>query len=129
MQALFEANGVQTDLELAAFFADHGDPQRAVELARDAYARAPSVRAADVLGWALLKAGEVEEAAHHADEALRLGSQDARVLFHAGLIAEAVGQLDIARERLARALELNPGFSPLYAPVAVEALARLAPDR
>lgn len=129
MQALFEANGVKTDLELAAFFADHGDPQRAVELARDAYARTPSVRAADILVWALLKAGDVEEAARRADEALRLGSQDARVLFHAGLIAEAAGQPDQARERLALALELNPGFSPLYAPVAVAALARLEGDR
>ncbi len=128
MQSLFEANGVQTDLELAAFFADHGDPERAAALARDAYARTPSVRAADILGWALFKAGEVEEAARHADEALRLGWQDARVLFHAGIIAEAAGHPDIARDRLAAALDLNPRFSPLYAPMAVEAIARLEDD-
>jgi tetratricopeptide (TPR) repeat protein len=129
MQALFEANGVQTDLELAAFFADHGDPQRAVELARDAYARTPSVRAADVLGWALFKAGTADEATRYADEALRLGWHDARVLFHAGLIADATGQADLARDRLGRALELNPAFSPLYAPAAIQALARLEADR
>lgn len=129
MQALFEANGVQTDLDLAAFFADHGDSRRAAELARAAYARTPSIRAADVLSWALLKAGAIEEAARYADEALRLGSQDARILFHAGLIAEAAGQADQARLRLAGALELNPSFSPLYAPVAVEALARLEAER
>lgn len=129
MQALFEANGVRSDLELAAFFADHGNPQRAVELARDAFARTPSVRAADVLGWALLQAGNVGEAAHYAEEALRLGSKDARILFHAGLIAEAAGQADLARDRLGRAIELNPAFSPLYAPVAIEALARLEADR
>lgn len=125
MQALFEANGVETDLELAAFFADHGDPQRAVALARDAYARTPTTAAADILGWALLAAGDVDEAAQFADEALRLGGRSSRILFHAGMIAEAAGQPRIARERLQLALELNPAFSPLYAPVAAEALARL----
>jgi tetratricopeptide (TPR) repeat protein len=129
MQSLFEANGVQSDLELAAFAADHGDPLRAVDLARDAYARTPSVRAADVLGWALFKAGKVDEAAQFADDALRLGSVDVRVLFHAGLIAEAAGDADLAHDRLSDAVELNPAFSPLYAPVAMAALARLEDGR
>ncbi len=128
MQALFEANGVETDLELAAFLADHGDPQRAVALAREAYARTPTTAAADILGWALLAAGEIDEAARYADDALRLGGRNSRVLFHAGMIAEAAGQPQLARERLELALELNPAFSPLHAPLAVEALARLEDD-
>lgn len=128
MQALFEANGVQTDLERATLFADHGDPQRAVELAREAYARTPTTAAADILGWALLAAGEIDEAARYADEALRLGGRNSRVLFHAGMIAEAAGQPELARERLELALELNPAFSPLHAPLAVEALARIRDD-
>lgn len=126
MQVLLEANGVETDLELAAFFADHGDPQRAVELARDAYARTPSIRAADALAWALFTTDTIAEAAAYADEALRTGWRDSRALFHAGIIAEAAGELDLARARIRLALELNPGFSPLYAPVAADALARLA---
>lgn len=126
MQVLLEANGVETDLELAAFFADHGDPQRALELARDAYARTPSIRAADALAWALFTTDNIAEAAGYADEALRTGWRDSRALFHAGIIAEAAGELDLARARLRLALELNPGFSPLYAPVAADALARLA---
>ncbi len=47
------AAGVDTDVELAVFEADHGDPRRAVELARRGYEAAPSTRAADALGWAL----------------------------------------------------------------------------
>lgn len=125
IHALQEANGIQIDVELAAFFADHGDPQRAVALAREAYARTPSVRVADALAWALHLSGESDEAARYADEALAIGWADSRALFHAGVIAAANGKSDLARERLGRALELNPAFSPLYAPVAADALAEL----
>ena len=45
-----------SDVELAVFEADHGDPRRAVTLARRGWAQAPSVRAADALGWALTRA-------------------------------------------------------------------------
>ena len=51
-------SGVNIDAELAVFEADHGSPERAVRLARRAWAAAPSVRAADALGWALTRAGE-----------------------------------------------------------------------
>lgn len=125
IHALQQANGIATDVELAAFFADHGDPQRALALARGAYERAPSIRAADALAWALHASGSIGEAARLADEALATGSADARILFHAGVIAAAAGQPEAARARLSRALELNPRFSPLGAPMAAEALARL----
>ena len=125
MQQLFRANGVQTDLEMALFYADHGDPATAVDLARDAYADAPSVRAADALAWALYRAGRAEEAAPYADEAMRIGSHDSRMLFHAGLVAMATGDSDVALERLDLALELNPAFGPLDAPAAAAALVEL----
>ena len=57
-QRLQRAAGVDTDVELAVFEADHGDPRRAVALARRGYAAAPSARAADALGWALTRAGD-----------------------------------------------------------------------
>ena len=53
-----DAAGVDTDVELAVFEADHGDPQRAVELARRGWDAAPSTRSADALGWALTRAGD-----------------------------------------------------------------------
>jgi tetratricopeptide (TPR) repeat protein len=129
MQQLFRANGVNTDLELALFDADHPAADLKAEatlaLARDAYARRPSVKAADTLAWALFKAGQTAEARRYADEALRLGTHDPLMLFHAGTIAQAQGQA-AAREWLGRALERNPNFSPLYAPQARQALTTLS---
>jgi tetratricopeptide (TPR) repeat protein len=127
MQQLFKANGVDTDLELALFDADHGQaPAATVALARDAYARRPSVKAADTLAWALFKAGQTAEARRYADEALRLGTHDPLMLYHAGTIAQAQGDSVAARDWLARSLELNPSFSPLYAPLARQELANLS---
>jgi tetratricopeptide (TPR) repeat protein len=126
MQQLFAANGVDTDLELALFDADYGrDPQAALALARAAYERRPGIKAADTLAWALLKAGQPAEARRYADEALRLGTRDALMLYHAGMIAQAQGDSAAARDHLRRALEVNPHFSPLYAPRAQQALAKL----
>ena len=126
MQQLFAANGVDTDLELALFEADHGrDPQAALALARAAYERRPSIKAADALAWALFKAGQPAEARGYADQALRLGTRDALMLYHAGMIAQAQGDGVAARDYLRRALEVNPHFSPLYGPRAQQALAKL----
>lgn len=126
MQQLLAANGVDTDLELALFDADHGgDPEETVALARAAYERRPGVKAADTLAWALYRAGQLDEARRFADEALRLGTRDPLMLYHAGTIAAAQGDRAAARGYLQRALELNPRFSPLHGPQAREALERL----
>lgn len=126
IQKLFQANGVDVDLELALFDADHGtDPAATLELARKAHADRPSIRAADALGWALYKAGQPQEAKKYALEALRLGTKDASLMYHAGVIAAAAGDPDAARRWLTSALETNPHFSPLYAPKAQEALTAL----
>lgn len=126
MQQLFKANGVDTDLELALFDADHGsDPQAAAALARAAYERRPGVKAADTLAWALFKAGQLDEAQHYATEALKLGTKDALVLYHAGMIAQARGDSTAARVHLEQALKINPHFSPLYARQAQQALNQL----
>ena len=62
IQALFAANGVSVDLDLALFEADHGEAADAVALGRAAYAATPNVKAADALGWALYRAGQLDEA-------------------------------------------------------------------
>ena len=56
-ERLLAANGVNTDVDLALFEANHGSPARAVILGRRAWAQAPSVRSADALGWALTERG------------------------------------------------------------------------
>lgn len=122
---LFEAAGVSVDLDLALFAASHGDAARAYELATGAYASAPTIRAADALGWALYKLGRHEEARERADEALRLGSLDPGFRFHSGMIWAALGDVDRAQADLSAALATDPGFSATGAREARETLAQL----
>jgi tetratricopeptide (TPR) repeat protein len=126
-QQLFAANGVRTDMEMASFFADHGDPSTAVTLATAAYHERPSVLGADTLAWALYRAGRSREAGPYLAQALRLGTRNSRMLYHAGMIEIALGEVAAAREHLGEALALNPAFSPLDAPHAAAALAALTP--
>jgi tetratricopeptide (TPR) repeat protein len=123
--SLFASNGVQTDLDLALFEANHGDPGKALEQARAAYERQPNIKAADALAWALYKAGRLDEARERAEEALRLGTRDGVFLYHAGMIAKAQGDEPAAKSYLQKAFELNPFFSPLYEREARAALTEL----
>ena len=123
---LFKANGVNVDMELALFEADHGDPAQAVADARTAYAERPSVKAADTLAWALSQAGQQAEAQTMMAQALRLGTQDALFFYHAGMIAYRSGDTAGARARLGQALAVNPYFSPVYAREAQRVLAEAA---
>jgi tetratricopeptide (TPR) repeat protein len=124
-QRLLAGNGVNSDAEIAVFEADHGSPERAVRLGRRAYAAAPSVRAADALGWALTRAGRPRAGVVYARRALRLGSRDPLFLYHAGIASRAAGEPASARGFLAAAVRGNPRFSPLYAPRAVRAIRSL----
>ena len=124
-ERLLRANGVNTDVDLALFEANHGSPRRGVELARRAWAAAPSVRSADALGWALTRAGNPRAGLAWAQRALRLGSRDPAFLYHAGIAARQAGRTALARTWLARSLADNPRWSPLYAPRARRALAEM----
>ncbi len=124
-QRLLQRSGVNTDTELALFEANHGSPGQAVALGRRAWANAPSVRSADALGWALTRTGHPAEGFAWAKRALRLGSVDRAFLYHAGMSAKAAGREDLARRWLARSLESNPRWSPLFASRAQRALEAL----
>ena len=121
-QRLLARGGVNTDAELAVFEADHGDPRRAVTFARRAWDAAPSVRAADALGWALTRAGRPPEGLRWAREALKPGSRDRLFAFHAGMAAHEAGATAFARRLLSQALAGRPPFSPLHVAQARRAL-------
>ena len=114
--ALARANGVNADSEIAHFEADHGSPERALEVAQAEWARHKSIVAADALGWALHAAGRDEEAVPYLRQATRLGTKDARVLYHLGMAELGAGERRAAAKTLTRALAIDPHFSPLYAP-------------
>jgi tetratricopeptide (TPR) repeat protein len=122
---LSRANGVVVDVDLALFEADHGDAAIALELAEIAYAAAPTVRAADARAWALHRLGRHTEATESSTEALRLGSRDPLLLFHAGAITASLGREAQAREYLEAALEIDAGFAPAGAAEARRLLADL----
>ena len=123
IEKLFEANGVDMDMEIALFNADQNkDLVATVEQARNAYANRPSIHAADVLAWALYKTGNYEEAQIYSQEALRLDTKDALKLFHAGMIAYRLGDNVQAQAYLEQALTINPHFSFLYAEEAQKTL-------
>jgi tetratricopeptide (TPR) repeat protein len=111
--ALARANGVVTDLETALFEADHGSPTAALAAARAEWGRRHSVHAADALGWALHVNGRDKAAMHYTRLATRLGTQDARLVFHRGAIEAAAGQGERARTHLQQALRLDAGVAPL----------------
>jgi len=114
-EKLFAANGVNSDMEMALFEADHGDPAAALAQARKAYAERPNVKAADTLAWALSQAGQQAEARRYSDEALKLGTQDALFFYHAGMIAARASDWTQAHARLEQTLAVNPYFSVLLA--------------
>ncbi|HEU4371227.1 MAG TPA: tetratricopeptide repeat protein [Methylomirabilota bacterium] len=112
--------------ELALFYADHDmKPKEALALAEQELQARRDIYTYDVLGWALYRNGRPREAAAAMAEALRLGTRDARLYFHAGMIHMALGDAARARDYLSRALAINPRFHPLHADVATRVLAEL----
>ena len=99
------------------------EPALALRLAEQEMRRRPNAYTADVLGFALYRAGRIREAKLAAERALELGTKDAAVLYHAGAIQLASG--DPRGAALVReALELNPNFDPTGAPEARKLLER-----
>jgi tetratricopeptide (TPR) repeat protein len=123
IERLFAANGVRTELQTAVFDLDHGrNVGDALARARAAYRSAPGVYAEDALAWGLLKAGRCGSAKIHSAHSLGLGTRDALLFFHRGMIERCLGKGATARAWFSRALALNPHFSLLWAPVARRAL-------
>ena len=97
---------------LANFYSDYGrNLPRALELARDELIRRQDIYGHDALAWALLKNGHPAEASVAMANALKLGTKDARLFYHVGMIQHALGDQIKARDFLNRALALNPNFS------------------
>jgi pentatricopeptide repeat protein len=124
-ERLLAQSGVDTDVDLALFEAEHGDPAHAVTLARAGWKAAPSVRSADALAAALTADGRGKEALPWARRALRLGWREPAVLEHAGRAAAAAGEPRLARRWLREALQRSDALSPWRVSRAQRLLERL----
>ena len=83
----------------------------------------------DIVAWALHKANRNAEAQSAMAAALRLGTRDPLLLYHAGTIAYGAGDEDGARGYLTAALELDPVSRPRYAAAARSTLDRIDAGR
>ncbi len=82
--------------------------EREIEARRDVYGY-------DALAWALLANDRPAEADEAMTTALAFGTRDAKLLYHAGMIAAALHDDDRARGLLADALDLDDSFDPAAA--------------
>ncbi|MGI5408883.1 tetratricopeptide repeat protein [Streptomyces chartreusis] len=121
--------GVDDELVLGRFEADHGDPEAAVRRLRDEWRRQPGIAVADALGWALHRAGEDEEALKFArvatDRHRGGGVRSALYVYHLGMIERELEMPGAARRHLQEALRISPRFSPTRVPLAEQALREL----
>ncbi|MGW2741960.1 tetratricopeptide repeat protein [Streptomyces sp. NPDC001450] len=120
------AGGVDEELLIGQFEADHGDPEDAVARLEKEWQRQPGIEVADALGWALHRAGDDEEALDYAttatDKTKGGGVRSALYAYHLGMIERELEQYGPARRHLEEALRINPYFSPLRVPEAQTAL-------
>ena len=124
MAMLSAANGEVYNRVLAQFYADHDlKPEQAYQLAKHEYENRHDIYGADALAWTALKAGKIAEAQAAIKDALRLRTEDAKLFYHAGMIARAAGDKAAARDYLQRALKLNPQFDLRQAKIAKKTLA------
>jgi tetratricopeptide (TPR) repeat protein len=117
------------DRQRAMFLADHDlRLPEALRLVRAELSTRRDVYGWDALAWVMLKLGRPDEARVASERALALGTPDARLWYHAGMISAALGEDERAREELTRALTLSPRFDLLQAERARRRLAALGGD-
>jgi tetratricopeptide (TPR) repeat protein len=126
---LGKINQVLHNRDLALFYADHDTKlPEALNLAQKELEVRHDIYTWDALAWALFKNGKLAEAASASEKAMRLGTKDPILLYHAGMIAEKMGQREKALSELKEALAINPNFHPVYAKAASDKVAALGPQ-
>jgi tetratricopeptide (TPR) repeat protein len=121
---LVERNGRTLDPRTLALFWAVKDREHdaALALAESERTARDDIYSEDVVAWALYRAGRTPEARAASEKATRLGTPDARLIYHAGAIRIAAGDVAAGAAQVQRALKLNPRFD---ATESVEAAALL----
>jgi len=110
----------------AMYCADHKKnlPDALAAAQKDLKAR-QDVFAYDTMAWVLHQMGRDADALPYAKKALARGTQDAKMLYHAGMISLALGQSAEARRELSLCRNINPQFQFLQQDVAANSLKQL----
>ena len=108
VEARLRSHGAAGDPRtLSLYLATRGEePHLAVRLAEEEFQQRQDVFTYDALAWALAAAGRLDEARTHMARALAEGTDDARLWFHATVIAARAGQHEEADEWLVKAASL-----------------------
>ncbi len=102
--------------DLALFYADHDMKlKESLELAQEELKVRQDIYTWDIMAWVLYKNGRVQEAEAAIAKALRMGTKDALLYFHAGMIYSQLGNAAKARDYLGKALATNGQFHIFYA--------------
>ena len=111
----YKQKGMDTDVEKAQFNADLGiDLKESQEILQKILDNnSQNIKVYDALAWTNYKLGNYEEAEKNIKQALRLGTKNPLMYFHAGKIYEKTGQPDKAKEYLDFALKINPYYETL----------------
>jgi tetratricopeptide (TPR) repeat protein len=111
---LSELAGNVYDRQLDLFELDHGGATAAILAdAQSALAARPDPAGHDVVAWAFHRLGQDAEAAAESDLARRSGIVDARILYHAGAIALARGDVATGQALVQQAIALGPALDPI----------------
>lgn len=97
----------------------------ALNRAKQEYDSRKDIFTCDSFAWALFKSGRFAEARRVMKEAMRTGTRDPRLLYHSGMIADALSERRAAIRHLQLALKLNRAFNLQQAQIARDTLDRL----
>ena len=119
--------GVNTDQKrLALMWADQNIRlEEALEIVKRESVERSDIYTYDILAWTLYKNSQIKDAKVAITKALRMKSNDARILFHAGMIEKDLGNRAEAIKLLEAALKFNPSFDLIQSGIAKQTLTDL----
>jgi tetratricopeptide (TPR) repeat protein len=112
-------NQVIYNRQLALFYANHNtNLEKSLEMSQKELENRKDIYAYDAYAWALYKNKHYTDAAVMMEAAMRLGTRDAMLYYHAGMIEHALGRNQQAEQLLSQALAINPHFDLMQASIA-----------
>ncbi len=117
--------GSHDHMVMARYYANHErqlpEALRLIEEHKDSV----NITDADTVAWVYHKCGQAEKAIVAMKRALRHGTPDAELHYHAGVLAAAVGDRPAAQRHLLKVQGLQPNFHVIHGGRALEAMKAL----